>query len=925
MASKKVYLILVTALLLVTRLPGAPLAARGASIAHAQASSSCADLYQESLVGYWGFDDPADLMKPTVGSLQGTTVGSIPATPGMVGQALAFNGNAYVNYGPTLDIPAWDSYTVSIWFLNDGRVPWVKGYGQKIIDKTTWYSDWFISLQDPSNPTLPANLVFMYDTSFKNIQTGGYGYNDSQWHHAVITKDGVHGELWVDGVLIGAKDDVNPTINNQPLLLGYSLSGDGYQRIYWGGALDEFAVFNRALTAAEIGDLYSRSQGGEPYCINDRFVVNTTATYTDGTCDPLGCTLFEAIMAANRHPGPDTIAFNIPGPGPYVINHAQLTEVRGPVTIDGYTQPGSHPSTTTDPAEMDAKPLIVLDGANVVVEGPRIEPPHAFTFCLDGTDCVIQGLVFQNYWLPPIQMGGNVLLTGNFIGTDVTGTIARPNATRTTGLGTIDRSGGHVVGNLFSGSGILMWGGNIEVRNNRFGVGMDGEPLPLSSAISYIPSDGYATVVGNYFAYPTAGGISVPGGYIANNRLLNAGGIGCGWNHKALCIIEDNVISGSRGDGIGVYLSNGTVVRHNLIENSATSGISVNGRDTLSSEFDPLMLIEENIIRGNAGAGILQYGYTWPPTSVYDSIYMTARNNRIYDNGGLGIDLSAIHFQPDGVTPNDLGDLNDQQSGMQNFPVLVRTGGNPQNTVIQGELNTRPNRTVIIDFYTNTACDPAGYGEGERHLGSTSVTTGGDGNAYFTTSLPMASAMGEALTATATNSDGATSEFSQCILNAGIINGVLTQEAMTVDRSRLGEGIFVLNATFRNTGATTLTNGFFRVTQLAYQRGELEPAGLVMQNAIGGARGTGALVAMPTAVAPDTTFVMTFVLHLPRLEPFNFLVDGYGVADGLTAATDPIMTAAPTFDLTMTAADLAETNGDGNSAVEKTYLPLINR
>ena len=36
---------------------------------------------------------------------------------------------------------------------------------------------------------------------------------------------------------------LNPTINNQPLLLGYSLSGDGYQRIDWGGYLDEFAIF----------------------------------------------------------------------------------------------------------------------------------------------------------------------------------------------------------------------------------------------------------------------------------------------------------------------------------------------------------------------------------------------------------------------------------------------------------------------------------------------------------------------------------------------------------------------------------------------------------------------------------------------------------------------------------------------------------
>ncbi|MEZ4674476.1 MAG: LamG domain-containing protein [Caldilineaceae bacterium] len=485
MAIKKFSFIVAIVAMLSTILPGAPLSLSGAPGLQAQAPSTCDELYQEDLVGYWTFDELRDPMVPFVGTRRGIEVGSISSAAGVVGRALEFNGGAYVNYGTGLDIPAWDKYTVAIWFLNDGRLAPIKGYGQKIIDKTTWFSDFFIGVPNNPDPVSPRGVVFMYDRDFKNIQTTGLDYIDSQWHHAVITKNGTHGELWVDGMLIGAKDDLNPTINNQPLLLGYSLSGDGYQQLYWGGYLDEFAVFNRALSASEIGDLYLRSQSGQPYCTKDRFVVNSMATYTDGICDPLSCTLFEAIAAANAHPGHDTIAFNLPGPGPYTINHTALTDVRGPITIDGYTQPGSHPSTTTDPAEMDAKPLIALDGANVSWEGPMIEPPHSFTICLDGTDCVIQGLVFQNYRIPAIQMGPNVILTGNFIGTDVTGTIARPNATYSPGSGTIDRSGGHVVGNLFSGPGIMMWGGNIEVSNNRFGVGMDGSPLPVSCASLY--------------------------------------------------------------------------------------------------------------------------------------------------------------------------------------------------------------------------------------------------------------------------------------------------------------------------------------------------------------------------------------------------------------------------------------------------------
>ncbi|MEZ4674475.1 MAG: right-handed parallel beta-helix repeat-containing protein [Caldilineaceae bacterium] len=105
-----------------------------------------------------------------------------------------------------------------------------------------------------------------------------------------------------------------------------------------------------------------------------------------------------------------------------------------------------------------------------------------------------------------------------------------------------------------------------------------------SHALRYIPSEGYATIVGNYFAYPTTGAFSVPGGYIANNQFVNAGGgIGCGYTFRSVCLIEDNILTDS--GGIGVFMSNGTAVRRNTITGSAGPGISVNGRDTLSTQL----------------------------------------------------------------------------------------------------------------------------------------------------------------------------------------------------------------------------------------------------------------------------------------------------------------------------------------------------
>jgi CSLREA domain-containing protein len=74
----------------------------------------------------------------------------------------------------------------------------------------------------------------------------------------------------------------------------------------------------------------------------DTFTVNNTFDPGGGTCDPNdGCTLREAIEAANETPGADTINFDIPGSGVRsIVPDSKLPEISQAVTIDGYSQPG---------------------------------------------------------------------------------------------------------------------------------------------------------------------------------------------------------------------------------------------------------------------------------------------------------------------------------------------------------------------------------------------------------------------------------------------------------------------------------------------------------------------------------------------------------------------------------------------------------
>src|SRR5262249_25643366 len=74
------------------------------------------------------------------------------------------------------------------------------------------------------------------------------------------------------------------------------------------------------------------------------FTVNSTNDTDDGVCNAAHCSLREAINLANAQSGSEQhIAFNIPGSCPRAIFiNKPLPDITGPVTIDGYTQPGSN-------------------------------------------------------------------------------------------------------------------------------------------------------------------------------------------------------------------------------------------------------------------------------------------------------------------------------------------------------------------------------------------------------------------------------------------------------------------------------------------------------------------------------------------------------------------------------------------------------
>ncbi|MCA9057022.1 MAG: cadherin domain-containing protein, partial [Planctomycetaceae bacterium] len=156
--------------------------------------------------------------------------------------------------------------------------------------------------------------------------------------------------------------------------------------------------------------------------------------------------------------------------------------------------------------------------------------------------------------------------------------------------------------------------------------------------------------------------------------------------------------------------------------------------------------------------------------------------NLIFANDGLGIDLNG-----DGVTPNDSGDGDTGPNSLQNFPVLASATSAAAGTTVVGTLNSNASTTYRIEFFSNPTgtADPTGYGEGQRFLGFTTVTTDGSGNASFNVLLAGSALTGpDTVTATATvdlggGSYGGTSEFALNVAATGVWYGTNGDDPLT--------------------------------------------------------------------------------------------------------------------------------------------------
>ena len=223
---------------------------------------------EDGITNYWKLDDPAD--GPYVDFIDGNNgTGAVApsAVAGQVNGAQAFNGT---NQG--IDVTAdrsfgWykdESFSIEYWMKRDpatdpvgfsgtevlvgreegGGVQWWVGiWGTNALGKTVTRAA-FVLIATNGDGSATAELLAGDTTDL----------TDGQWHHIVAVRDGTDNILYVDGA-----EEARVTIAygagfyslSAPLNLG-KLSG----AYYYGGALDEVALYDRALLQSEIDQHY---------------------------------------------------------------------------------------------------------------------------------------------------------------------------------------------------------------------------------------------------------------------------------------------------------------------------------------------------------------------------------------------------------------------------------------------------------------------------------------------------------------------------------------------------------------------------------------------------------------------------------------------------------------------------------------------
>jgi hypothetical protein len=219
------------------------------------------------MVSWWDGDSvfgttARDIRGFNHGTLQnGTTV-----APGLVGRAFTLDGiddQLEILDDPSLDLRM--EFTIEAWFNTRDVSRIDPGTGLPIQTIVMYGFDPDGGKNNPMH-IKKEHLAFVvrgYGPHYDDLEGSTSVVND-QWYHAAVTYDGKYARIYLNGVLEDAKPVVMDMDANSKVLIGRYQNPAYYNQNYaFFGAIDEVAIYNRALCQDEVQAIYWAGSAGK--------------------------------------------------------------------------------------------------------------------------------------------------------------------------------------------------------------------------------------------------------------------------------------------------------------------------------------------------------------------------------------------------------------------------------------------------------------------------------------------------------------------------------------------------------------------------------------------------------------------------------------------------------------------------------------
>ncbi len=199
----------------------------------------------KGLVGAWLFDeDKGDVAKDASGNGHDGEIINAKSVNGKFGKALEFNGDGAVVI-PHSDDFTLEFFTITGWVKCDVHDAWqtiITKTGEDSVAQPRNYGTFVV----PNEGGIHFSLQTTKINSAEKVTSGN-------WHYVVMTRD-EKGMLrgYIDGKQVVEGDSEKPGVNDTDVSIG---AGGGGMRYWMIGAIDEVAIFDRALSEAEINGL----------------------------------------------------------------------------------------------------------------------------------------------------------------------------------------------------------------------------------------------------------------------------------------------------------------------------------------------------------------------------------------------------------------------------------------------------------------------------------------------------------------------------------------------------------------------------------------------------------------------------------------------------------------------------------------------